>query len=193
MKIKALLCCFSLFLLFACEANESGEMEESEDMDEMEDMDSPDPQMTDSIPSFMDCTFVQIDSTNDGFIDEYERMLMDSCRANQYTSESDAVTGLVGEWVLIGHGEGWFPFPSLPCSQITIQEEQLIFELTSEYQDTISLHTWEVVPTAAEDGFVMNVTPPFPVHVYLRYFSPTHMYGDQTPGDGNMYLYEKVQ
>ncbi len=33
---------------------------------------------------------------------------------------------LIGNWELIGHGEGWIPAASQPCSFINISESELV-------------------------------------------------------------------
>ena len=69
----------------------------------------------DTTPSAaFDCEFVQNDRDMDGLIDESERNLMEECRTNQLSSKAEIENNLIGEWELIGHGEGWVSTISKP-------------------------------------------------------------------------------
>ena len=90
------------------------------------------------------CEFVQNAADMDGLIDENERNLMDECRMNAFTTKGEIENNLIGEWELIGHGEGWIPSISQPCAYLTFTEEELTFEFQNNNIDTTYQLTWEV-------------------------------------------------
>jgi len=141
-----------------------------------------------------DCMFVQNDSDKDGEIDDDERAYMDDCRENAYDSKSDIEENLIGEWKLIGHGEGWVPTISQPCAYLTISDEELILDVETADLDSETTHTWEIEEIDYSGGtyFRLAVDPQPPTHLFFTNFSEEYMFMDATPLDGNMYLYEKV-
>jgi len=154
-----------------------------------------DDEMDNTSTTSYDCTFIQDNSTEDGFIDDTERSIMMDCFQNKFTDKDLLDDHLIGEWELIGHGEGWIPTISKPCSYITISDDELVFEFTSAYIDTITTHTWntEEVSTPSFNYLRLNIEPNLPEWLGLSIFCDEYMYGDATPLDGNMYLYEKVK
>lgn len=145
---------------------------------------------TNTLPDY-NCTFEQNDEDMDGLINDVERALLDDCRNNEFTSKSEIEANLIGEWELIGHGEGWIPRVSQPCSYITITAEELIFQFESGYLDTLTTHTWEIA-THNSDNFSLEFTPNDNAGIFINVFCEDYMYGDATPLDGNMHLYQKV-
>ena len=141
-----------------------------------------------------DCTFTQIDGNMDGLIDPTEKEIMNECTNNLLTSTSEIKENLIGEWKLIGHGEGWVPTVSQPCGYITFFENELKFEFDDGWQDTISMHQWDIkkVETTTGNVFGLEITPNTVYGLTINQFCLDYMYGDATPVDGNMYLYEKV-
>jgi len=138
-----------------------------------------------------DCEFIQNDENMDGLIDETERTIMDDCFQSKFTSKNEIESNLIGEWELIGHGEGWTSSPSKPCSFITVSEDQLIFEYKDANLDTATSHDWQI--TENSNGiFTIKVTPEYPVGINISIYCDKNMYGDATPRDGNMYLYQKI-
>lgn len=142
-----------------------------------------------------DCVFEQIDDNLDGLIDDTERMIMNTCRANALSSKSSIESNLIGEWELIGHGEGWVPFISQPCGYIKISEAELTFEFRNENTDTFSQHQWEIEELNSNGNtyFRLNILPEFVEGLSISQFCESYMFGDATPSDGNMYLYRKVE
>ena len=67
-----------------------------------------------------DCVFEQIDENMDGKIDEEEAAIMKICRDYPLSSIQEIENNLIGQWKLIGHGEGWVPQVSEPCALIDI-------------------------------------------------------------------------
>jgi hypothetical protein len=138
-----------------------------------------------------DCDFVQDDDAMERVIDDTERALMEDCRENRITSKVEVEANLIGEWQLIGHGEGWLPSKSQPCGYITITENKLIFEFKNAYIDTITTHTWEIIEYP-NGTLALNISPEYIDGLGLNIFCSDYIYGDATPLDGNMYLYQKV-
>ncbi len=150
-----------------------------------------------NLSPFNDCIFVQDDNTTDGLIDETERALMDDCRENKLTNSIDIRNNLIGEWALVGHGEGWIISVTQPCIYLTISENELIFDFENKYLDTITAHTWEIETIDTNNPsnptfHRLSTTPNLSAGVGLNIFCDRYMYGDATPLDGNMYLFEKV-
>ena len=139
-----------------------------------------------------DCEFVQNDDDMDGLIDDNESAIMQDCYDNRFTSKSEIEANLIGEWELIGHGQGWVPTISQPCGFITITEDNLYFEFENSTIDTATVHTWEV--NSAPSGiFTLELDPISNLDaLFLYVFCDEYMYGDATPVDGNMYLFQKV-
>lgn len=143
-----------------------------------------------------ECTFEQNDETMDGFIDENERAIMNACTDNALTNKTAITQNLIGEWELIGHGEGWVPKVSQPCGYIIIGEEELTLQFTSGYTDTVITYPWEIEERQHNRGtsFSLNLLPEqYFYPLYINQFCDEYMYGDGTPSDGNMYLYQKVK
>ena len=141
-----------------------------------------------------DCQFVQIDENMDGIIDECERSIMDDCLQNSLGSVELVRQNLIGHWKLVGHGEGWLPTISMPCSSLTFSDEQVIFKYQNQYIDTVTVHSWEVLEIQNPSGpsqIGLIITPRTITRMHLTSFCWSYMYGDATPSDGNMYLYKK--
>ncbi len=145
----------------------------------------------------LDCNFVQDDDSNDGYISEEERNIMDDCFATRLSDASDVRNNLIGEWKLIGHGEGWVPKVSQPCISFTITEFELIFNYNDGHLDTMTTHIWDIetslINTPASFSHRINTTPDLSIRMGITTFCDQYMYGDSTPSDGNMYLFEKVR
>lgn len=135
------------------------------------------------------CEFVQNDEDLDGLIDETERSLLTACLNNQL-EPSEIPDNLVGNWELIGHGEGWIPTISQPCAFMNITAD----ELTLSYEDA-RIDTTITSPYTVD---ISNATPilvaehPLSFVTRMTCFSADHMFNDATVVDGNMYLWEKL-
>lgn len=138
------------------------------------------------------CEFIQNDDDMDGQIDDVEQALMQECSDNKYTSKDDIEDNLVGEWKLIGHGQGWSYTPSQPCAYLVITEDELTFKFENAQIDTMTIHTWEIIENS-NNSFHLNLTPFAEIELAIDVFSEDYMYFNDTPLDGNMYLYEKVK
>lgn len=139
------------------------------------------------------CVFEQVDEDMDGLIDDSERAIMDECMSNELTSISDIEQNLIGEWELVGHGEGWVPKISQPCAYLTISSESLTLDFHNSYTDTITNHTWEVEQDALGSIYFYLKTSDAKSALFINQFCEDYMYGDATPLDGNMHLYQKVK
>lgn len=141
------------------------------------------------------CIFEQNDENLDGIIDETERLIMEECLENQFSSKSSIEMNLIGEWSLIGHGEGWIHSISQPCANIKISSEELIFEFHNEFKDTITTSGWEIeeIKSSMFNYFNLKTDSENQEGLWITNFCENYMYGDATPLDGNMYLYEKIK
>ena len=146
-------------------------------------------------PGSHSCVFEQNDEDMDGLIDATERSIMDQCSENAFTSKSEIEDNLIGEWELIGHGEGWIPTKSQPCAYVTITADELTFEYESAGTDTTTMHSWEIEEVNGSGGtfFRLNTFPEYVEGLLITQFCLTYMYGNAMPSDGNMYLYQKVK
>lgn len=142
-----------------------------------------------------DCTFIQDDSTNDGFISDLERSIMIDCHNEQQLDKAIVSENLVGTWELIGHGEGCIATTSQPCSSLFITEDEIEIRFKNASIDTVSRHFWHIVKIQSPsfEYLQLNLNPIPPVWLGLNTFCDQYMYGDATPSDGNMYLFEKIQ
>ena len=130
----------------------------------------------------------------DGLIDENERTLMDECRANAFTSKTEIENNLIGEWELIGYGDGWFPFTSQPCAYLTFTEQELKFEIENFFLDTTFLLNWEIETLDTTGTFYrLKTSEPTKVGLFIGTFCESYMFGDATARDGHMHLYQKVE
>ena len=141
------------------------------------------------------CIFDQDDSKMEGLIDETERAIMDACINYTWSSEEALQNNLIGEWELIGHGEGWVPTISQPCAYIVINENDLIFSISNSYLDTTIVYSWSL---QLQSGiglipYTLSLNPTPIEGLQINHFCENYMFGDGTPADGNMYLYEKVK
>ncbi len=142
-----------------------------------------------------DCEFVQNDADRDGIIDEDERAKMEACAENAFTSKEEVESNLVGEWELVGHGEGWLPVISQPCGYILISETELTFQYQDATIDTIYQLEWIIEESdwQGRTSFALKIPSGNPVGLSAGKFCKQYMYADATPRDGNMYLYKKVK
>lgn len=140
------------------------------------------------------CEFDPSDKSDNGIIDDEERGIMNECIIKALASREDIERNLIGEWQLVGHGEGWFVSVPEPCGYLTFSEDQLILDITSTYRDTVSSHEWMIEEVKDDLGSKFNLKiEPFAHELAITVFCESYMYGNFTPVDGNMYLYEKVK
>lgn len=142
-----------------------------------------------------DCVFEQNDDDMDGRIDETESSIMKACTEEAFTSIDEIKSNLIGEWELIGHGEGWIPTISQPCGYITFTEEAFEFDFNDGHTDTLILQSWDIEQVDWIGGtyFRLKTEPNYFHSLFATQFCSQYFYGDATPRDGNMYLYEKVK
>lgn len=140
------------------------------------------------------CSFVQKDENMDGLIDEQEKAIMLDCMTHAIKERTEIEDNLIGEWILIGHGEGWIPSISQPCGYLDIREDKLTYRFENANIDTTVILNWELVQvTQSNDTFFqLKTSPGFIEGLSIHEFCPNYMLEDATPLDGNMYLYEKI-
>ena len=152
---------------------------------------------TDTNPDVIpyDCEFVQNDADRDGLIDEDERAKMVECSANAFTSKEEIENNLIGEWELIGHGEGWVSTISKPCGYIIFSEKELTYEYKDANIDTTYQLEWTIKELNGARGtsFGLEIVSGNPIGLVGGNFCEKYIFSDSTPFDGNMYLYEKVK
>ena len=141
-----------------------------------------------------DCVFEQNDNDMDDMIDDTERIIMNECMETSLLSKSSIKNNLIGEWELIGHGEGWNTSKSQPCGYIIIYDDELTFEFRNERIDIVSTHQWEIQEVNSSEGisFKFNILPESIEGLSIGQFCSKYLYGDATSRDGNMYLYAKI-
>ena len=146
-------------------------------------------------PIINDCSFEQNDEDMDGLIDATERSIMEQCANNALLTKSEIEDNLIGEWELIGHGEGWVSKISQPCGHLTITADDLTLEFENAFVDTVTMHSWEIeeLNWGTSSFYSLKASPDNAPGLSISQFCSTYMYGDGTPRDGNMYLYEKVE
>ena len=144
--------------------------------------------------SIDDCDFEQIDENQDGKIDDNERSLMNACKLTGFESKSEIEENLIGDWILVGHGEGWSYKPSQPCASISFSDDELVYNISNANLDSQTTHTWEIelIEWFGGEYFQLKTEPTGPVSLAINNFCEEYMYLDHTPTDGNMYLYMKV-
>ena len=136
------------------------------------------------------CVFEQVDANMDGLIDENESMIMQACFDSRFESAEQLQSNIIGFWELIGHGEGWIPSISQPCATIEISEDELIFAYADGNVDQRTTHIWQIAVSPDNTPYFI-VNPPVE-GLNLSIYCAEFMYGDATPRDGNMYLYQKT-
>ncbi len=133
----------------------------------------------------------------DGRIDENERTIMETCLMDSWTSKTQIESNLIGEWRLIGHGEGWNTAVEEPSSKVVIEENQLELQFNREDTEYKSSHTWTIEafdwPNNQGQYFKLILDPLPQFHWSMQVFCEQYMYQDDTPLDGNMYLYRKEE
>ena len=141
--------------------------------------------------SSSECDFVEDTNSTDGLLDESEIEIIKNCRNSEITDDNQITENLIGEWKLVGFGDGWFSYTSQPCGFIKIGPEELTFEFHNEYLDTISVHQWEI-----ENNW-LKVEPP-EKHLSINLFCDQYMKGNFSDFgvysiDVDQYIYEKVK
>ena len=146
--------------------------------------------------NLINCPFVYDANTEDGFIDDDERGLMEECFATKLIDANEIKNNLIGEWQLIGYGNGWIGSVSQPCCSITFTETEMIFDYEDRFFDTLTIHSWEIetiiINTSQSLKHRLQASPNLDVWLGLGTFCEQYIYNDATPSDGNMYLFEKV-
>lgn len=146
---------------------------------------------------FASCENIEIDSLNDGLIDDAERAIMDECSSNHLTSKSDIENSLIGEWELIGHGNSTAIDEIEPNIYLTISSENLIIEYQSAIENWTDTVTWEIEETNTPAGqFFRLETTPYHFEILISNFCENYMYLEVASvrvESTKMYLYEKVR
>lgn len=147
------------------------------------------------ILSNFDCEFMQVDGDNDGLIDEDEAEFMQLCINEVYDSKEEIEDNLIGEWILVGHGEGWVSTISQPCAYAIFEKDVVTYKFENASVDTIITIEYEIKESQSPSSkiFSIDVGDLFVDGLRITQFSPMYMFGDATARDGNMYLYEKVK
>lgn len=143
------------------------------------------------LESQSDCIFGELSNTTDGILDEGEIALINNCRENELTTTNAITNNLIGEWELVGFGDGWFSNVTQPCGYLTVTPTELRFEFHNEYFDTISIHQWEI-----ENNWLK--VDPVDKHLAFNVFCEDYLHGSFTEVgtltlDVDQYLYEKVK
>ncbi len=137
-----------------------------------------------------DCIFVQNDDKKDGLTDETEQSIMDKCRIDQLTDISEIKSNLLGEWNIIGHGEGWSASASQPCGKVIFTETKFTFDFHSKNEDKLYSGDWDI--TKNENGTsLLELTGDDAYPLRISIFCDEYMFFDHTSRDGDMYIYEK--
>lgn len=137
-----------------------------------------------------DCQFVNDPSSNDGAIDAVERKIMDECRDAFLYNPEEYEDNFIGEWQLVGYGNGWRHQASQPCAFLRATSNSAILEYTSGAIDTITEHFWQIA--VSPDGTPSVVFDPNLELVVFGAMCSDYAFSDATPLDGNMYLFEKI-
>ena len=142
----------------------------------------------------IDCVFVQNDEDMDGLIDDTERSIMNECLKDAFTKREDIEKNLIGEWELVGHGEGWVATVSQPCGYLIFSESTVEVSFNDGSTDTTFSSEWALTTTPGEAPLnnLLSFGAEAKVNFYFNVFCEDYMYTDNTPVDGNMYLFEKV-
>jgi len=145
-----------------------------------------------NVRNSLGCVFVQNDESMEGLLDELELMILKECRENGFSAQHDLELNLIGEWELIGHATPWFPIISKPCGYIKISEREMTFEFNNGETDILSTHPYEIekVNWKNEESFILKLHPEH--YFVVNQFCENYMYIDNTPFDGAMFLYKKL-
>ncbi len=141
------------------------------------------------------CEFVQNDEDMDGAIDETENALIQQCIDDAYSSKEEIENNLIGEWKLIGHGQGWALNVSQPCAHIIVDENSLTFKFEDKFEELLITSEWEIVETTNSNNVSYQLELKNNVNhdaINMTSFSPELMFSNFLAIDGNMYLYEKI-
>lgn len=137
-----------------------------------------------------ECIFEEKPENMDGLIDNTEKTLMNECIEQALTTRQGIQENLIGEWKLIGFAAGSCCANStMPCGYITVMENELTFEYRYFDTDTITTHTWEVQEINNRNTVTIS---PYSHKLNFTTICPQYLFGDGTPVDANMFLYQKV-
>ncbi len=140
------------------------------------------------------CLFEGQENSMDGYIDDTERSWMMDCFSGSYQSVEEIKASLLGDWELVGFGEGWAPSLTQPCGHITFDETTLNFDFENEFIDTTLATSWTLDSTFSLNvkGFKLVTDIDFTDALDLRVFCEEFIFHDATPSDGNMYIYRRI-
>lgn len=142
--------------------------------------------------AFADCVFDENSVCLIDIIDENERMIMNECRENSFSTKTRIQNNLIGEWALVGFGVGIWPTGPQPCTYLTITSSELTLEYKDKEIDTITTHSWEIeeINNGTSESFVLRVDSQNIGGITV--FCDDYMFHDSTDSDGEMRLYQKV-
>jgi len=144
----------------------------------------------------LDCDYEQSEQL-DGRIDETERAIMKECSENSLNNnKSKLIENLIGEWELIGHGNGWIP-NKRPCVYLDVAESYYTVGYKSAYLDTVATYNWSIYEREVSGELTFYAHTDVEIYSHLAILggvvSDNYMYSDATPFNGEMYLFQKVQ
>lgn len=141
-----------------------------------------------------DCTFVQVDENMDGVFDEEEQKIVGDCTEAKFTSAKEAKENIIGDWVIVGHAEGWITSYSQPCGYLSFTEDELTYQFESNYTDTIVTMSYDIneFTSANVNHLTLEVGDNYLEGLNINVFCSDYMIEHALALDGNMYIYKKV-
>jgi len=140
--------------------------------------------------SQIECEYVEVTNPVGGFIDSIEMEIMLNCYEDRILDVNLVKENLIGTWKLVGYGAGWFPSVQHPCSILEISTDEVIHNFRNNTIDTTMTHSWDIIDN--NSGLLRFEAEPDLLHsIGINIFCDKYMYGNFTPSDGDMHLYEK--
>jgi len=123
-----------------------------------------------------------------------------ACRENEFAEIQEIENNLVGTWNLVGFeiaGFGTLPTGQV-CGSVTFTPTDFVLDYRwdtddSAYDgiDTTYMGQWSIEVIGAGMDYHLALSPNYVRALDMSHFCQTHIFGDNTPGDGLMHLYEK--
>ncbi|MDX1685971.1 MAG: hypothetical protein R3275_12100 [Saprospiraceae bacterium] len=145
---------------------------------------------------FITALFFQCEKSKESPIaDPYQ--IMESCRENALKDEISIRSGLRGDWTLIHFDCGFcIPPDEMPQAEITFSPDSGQLRWRESPGDTLQVvdFSWTLEPNQNSSGpssvFQLKTKPSHPA-LNCDIFCSDHMFYDDTPFDGLLFLYEK--
>lgn len=128
-------------------------------------------------------------------IDEEESAMIIECQNTAFTEKEDILSILNGTWELVGYGGGWVQASQYDCVVLSFEDNIMKRRTINDEEDKTTEYEWELEPYqyANDQGFNLKITEDSISYGLVNKFCQKYMYVNDTPVDGNLEIYGRVE